>query len=318
LTHFDVFNGDADGLCALHQLRLEQPMDSVLVTGVKRDIALLQRVAARPGDTVTALDISLDSNREALIALLDRGVSVEYFDHHYAGTVPEYPQLTTHIDTAPGVCTGMLVDRHLAGRRRIWAVVAAYGDNLGAAAVQLAQPLALDAMRLAALCELGETLAYNAYGETEADLMVAPAQLYRLLRPHADPFAFMGDEPAFRAMSEGRRADLDLARAIKPEVALAGAAVYILPDTAWSRRVQGVFANELTRTAPRLAHAVLTAKVPGAYMVSVRAPLARRTGADALCRQFATGGGRAAAAGINQLPEEELPRFLSALGEAYP
>jgi len=318
MTHFDVFNGDADGLCALHQLRLEQPIDSVLVTGVKRDIALLQRVAAGPGDSITALDISLDTNREALIALLDRGIRVEYFDHHYAGAVPERPQLTAHIDTAPGVCTGMIVDRHLGGRQRIWAVVAAYGDNLGAAAAQLAQPLALDATRLAALRELGETLAYNAYGETEADLVVAPADLYRLMRPHADPFTFMRDEGVFRKMSEGRRADLGLARAIQPEVVLAGAIVYILPDVAWSRRVHGVFANELTHAAPRLAHAVLTANAGGTFTVSVRAPLAKRTGADALCRQFAHGGGRAAAAGINQLPQEELPRFLRALGEAYP
>ena len=50
MTHFDVFNGDADGLCALHQLRLEAPLDSVLITGVKRDIALLQRVPAGRGD----------------------------------------------------------------------------------------------------------------------------------------------------------------------------------------------------------------------------------------------------------------------------
>ena len=45
----DVFNGDADGICALHQLRLAAPADSELVTGVKRDIALLERVAARLG-----------------------------------------------------------------------------------------------------------------------------------------------------------------------------------------------------------------------------------------------------------------------------
>ena len=31
---------------------------------------------------------------------------------------------------APGICTGMLVDRHLGGRHRAWAVVAAFGDNL--------------------------------------------------------------------------------------------------------------------------------------------------------------------------------------------
>ncbi|HBQ39206.1 MAG TPA: acetyltransferase, partial [Halieaceae bacterium] len=61
--NYDVFNGDADGLCALVQLRRAEPLDAVLVTGVKRDIALLQQVEAGPGDRVTVLDISLDKNR---------------------------------------------------------------------------------------------------------------------------------------------------------------------------------------------------------------------------------------------------------------
>ena len=113
MTHFDVFNGDADGICALHQLRLATPLDSVLVSGVKRDIALLQRVAAQDGDAVTVLDISAAVNRSALVALLDRGVRVEYFDHHFAGDLPLHAHLSTLIDLSPRVCTAMLVDRHL-------------------------------------------------------------------------------------------------------------------------------------------------------------------------------------------------------------
>ena len=75
MTHFDVFNGDADGLCALQQLRLATPMDTVLVSGVKRDVALLQRVRrARAGDSVTVLDLSLAVNRPALLSLLEGGV----------------------------------------------------------------------------------------------------------------------------------------------------------------------------------------------------------------------------------------------------
>ena len=66
MASFDVFNGDADGLCALHQLRLAEPRDSVLITGVKRDIGLLKKVQASAGDHITALDISLDKNLEAL------------------------------------------------------------------------------------------------------------------------------------------------------------------------------------------------------------------------------------------------------------
>ena len=70
MTRYDVFNGDADGLCALHQLRLAQPAEARLVTGMKRDIALLKQVPAQAGDEVTVLDISIERNRLALEALL--------------------------------------------------------------------------------------------------------------------------------------------------------------------------------------------------------------------------------------------------------
>ena len=62
---YDVFNGDADGICALHQLRLTEPRASVLVTGAKRDIALLDRVEAHAGDELTVLDVSLAVNSAA-------------------------------------------------------------------------------------------------------------------------------------------------------------------------------------------------------------------------------------------------------------
>ena len=82
MNHIDVFNGDADGICALIQLRLAMPVEATLVTGVKRDVALLDRVDGGHGDTVTVLDVSLDVNRAALSRLLDAGAHVDYFDHH--------------------------------------------------------------------------------------------------------------------------------------------------------------------------------------------------------------------------------------------
>ena len=318
MTHFDVFNGDADGLCALQQLRLAVPRASVLVTGVKRDIALLQRVPAKAGDSVTALDISLDVNRPALSALLERGVAVEYFDHHHAGAIPAHPHFEAHIDCAPDVCTGMLVDRHLGGAQRVWAVVAAFGDNLAAPARQLALSLGLSEERQAVLRELGENLAYNAYGDTEADLIVHPAALFRAMRGHPDPFQLARDEAVLRTISDSRRADLDLARSIAPSARGAGAAIYILPDAGWSRRVRGAFGNELAHANPGRAHAVLTPDGQNGYLVSVRAPIARPVGADALCRQFPSGGGRAAAAGINHLPIDQLERFRRLLEHAFP
>ena len=317
MTYFDVFNGDADGLCSLHQLRLEAPLESVLVTGVKRDIMLLERVDARRGDVVTVLDVSAASNRAGLDALLERGVEVHYFDHHFAGELPRHPALSATIDTSPGVCTGMLVDRFLQGRRRIWAVVAAFGDNLDAPALALAAPLSLAAAQLDQLRELGENLAYNAYGDTEADLIVHPAELYRSLARYADPFRMIAEEPLLGRIGESRRDDLARAAALQPEFASACAAVYVLPDAAWSRRVRGALGNVLANRSPSLAHAILTPNAEGGYMVSVRAPRTKPSGADALCRAFATGGGRAAAAGINHLPQEELPEFVRRLERAF-
>ena len=107
MADFDVFNGDADGICALLQLRLDEPRDATLVTGVKRDIKLLARVPARRGDRVTALDISLDKNRDPLVGILEAGADVLYADHHYPGEIPRHENLNALIDTAAevGTCT---------------------------------------------------------------------------------------------------------------------------------------------------------------------------------------------------------------------
>ena len=52
-------------------------------------------------------------------------------------------------------------------------------------------------------------------------------------------------------------------------------------------------------------------------MVSIRAPLNNKKGADKICRQFPTGGGRAAAAGINQLPSEQFDHFVDVFSSFY-
>src|SRR5436190_23575062 len=101
---YDIFNGDADGLCALHQLRLEEPREAELVTGVKRDVALLERIEAQPGDAIAVLDVSMKPNTAALRRALERGARVQYFDHHAVGEIIEHPALDAHIDTSPETC----------------------------------------------------------------------------------------------------------------------------------------------------------------------------------------------------------------------
>jgi hypothetical protein len=318
MSHFDVFNGDADGLCALQQLRLAQPRDAVLVTGMKRDIALLQRVTAEPGDTATVLDVSLHRNREALLMLLERGVFVQYFDHHFAGEVPSHPLLEAHLDPAPGTCTSLLVDRHLDGAHRAWAVVGAFGDNMADAARPLALAMGLDAAQVERLRVLGEAMNYNAYGDSEAELLVPPARLAMLMRPHADPLAFMREEPLAHALAQRQQEDLEQAFQRAASQAVGGAKVHVLPDEPWARRVQGAFAHALAVRAPEQAHVVLRESGTRGFVVSVRAPQHCPQGAETLCLAYPGGGGRAAAAGIDLLPRERLSEFIAAVAQAFP
>ncbi|PJA33176.1 MAG: acetyltransferase [Zetaproteobacteria bacterium CG_4_9_14_3_um_filter_53_7] len=316
MKFFDVFNGDADGICALHQLRLSQPRESELITGVKRDISLLKRVQAKAGDCVTVLDISLDKNRYDLLRLLGDGVSVDYFDHHFAGDIPVSGHLQAHIDTDADVCTSLLVNSYLKGAYLPWAVAAAFGDNLFDAARQAALPLELNTGQLQQLEHLGTLINYNGYGVTLDDLYIAPDALYLAIKPYADPFAFMAS-PAYAMLAEGYAADMTQARELNPEVEDESIAVILLPDAPWTRRVSGVFGNELARQAPERAHALLTVLPDGGFRVSVRAPLNNKTGADELCMAFPTGGGRKAAAGINALPAEMYDAFIDAFRSTY-
>lgn len=319
MSHFDVFNGDADGICALHQLRLAAPCpEAELVTGPKREIKLLQRIAPGAGDSVTVLDISLDSNRADLERILAAGAEVRYFDHHFAGDQPfTHAGLTSHINTAPEVCTSLLVDRWLDGQYRLWAIAAAFGDNLHKSARKTAEPLGLDDATLSALQTLGECLNYNGYGENLADLWFHPAELYKTLQGYADPRQYIEESPAYRKLHQGYEADLEAAHELSALLDTAAAAAFELPDTAWARRVSGILANQLAHEHPERAHAVLTPASDNKFTVSIRAPLSRPTGADSLCRQFPGGGGRAAAGGINGLAAADVPLLLEKLGTHF-
>ena len=318
MTYFDAFNGDADGICALTQLRNAEPRDSILVTGVKRDINLLSRVNAAVGDSVTALDISLDKNRDGLLKILEVGAEVFYVDHHFAGDIPDDEKLATIINTAADVCTSLLVNNHLQGAFAEWAVVGAFGDNLKISAEILAKPLSLSDDQLSLLENLGIYINYNGYGSNLEDLHFTPENLYRLVSRYASPFQFVEDSrDDFEKLETGYHQDMSAAAALQPERSSDSTAVFMLPDEAWARRVSSVYSNDLANDNPARGHAVLTEKSNGNYLVSVRAPLNNKTGADELVRRFPTGGGRKAAAGINDLPAEQLADFINQFTEFY-
>ena len=309
--HIDVCNGDADGLCAVLQWRLHEPLAATLITGLKRDIELLEHVQAAPGDEVLVCDLSLRRNRAALMRLLDAGARVRYFDHHETGDLPIHPRLEAHIDTASDVCTSLLVDRHLGGKFRAWALVGAFGDNLTRVADGLAIGLGLSVEDRRRLQTLGGAINYNAYGDSAQDVYIAPAQLYEILIRYRDPLLLLEQESIAQELDARRQDDLRQAAAVTPHWQNERARAYLLPDAPWSRRVIGSLVNEFAAAQPQRANAVLQATGAGDFVVSVRAPLAAPGGAAALCRRFG-GDGRAGAAGIDHLPAQELARFIRA------
>jgi hypothetical protein len=315
MRRFDVCNGDADGLCAVLQWRLAHPAAATLVTGLKREIDLLRRVPAEAGDEVLVCDLSMQRNQEALLRLLDNGVTLRYVDHHKVDQVPRHAGLQACIDFDPRVCTSLLMDRLLQGRFRAWALVGAYGDNLGKVADTLAADMGLDTAERQQLRLLGEGINYNAYGDEAADQHIAPLALFERLARHAHPLDLLRHDGIGSELDALRRADMQQALAQPIHAAGAGARWMCLPDAAWSRRVIGALANELASDAPHQAHAVLKADRQGNYVVSLRAPKAAPSGADEFCRRFG-GGGRAGAAGIDHLPAAALERFVAELAAA--
>lgn len=316
--HYDIFNGDADGIISLIQLRLSTPLKSCLVSGVKRNIQLLKTVSANPEDTFTVLDISMEKNTQALIDVLDKGAEVFYADHHRAGDIPEHEKLTALIDLDANTCTALIVDQHLKGQFHDWAICAAYGDNLIAKANQLASAAGYSEAQAEQLKELGTLINYNGYGADIADLHFDPAELFTALLKYKSPFDVFEDKTSpYYALQAAYQDDLEKALAIAAVYSGEKLSVFELPDEKWSRRISGVYGNLLANQQPSSAFAVLTKNEQGGYLVSLRAPLENKQGAGDICSQFETGGGRAAAAGINHLPSESLQHFISTVETYY-
>jgi hypothetical protein len=316
--YFDVFNGDADGICALIQLRLDQPLTAKLITGIKRDIQLLDKFTVSPGDHITVLDISLQKNSKRVNEFLNQGAHIFYVDHHQPGDIPNHPHLKTLINTDSAICTSLLVNQYLNGKYPLWAITAAFGDNINRSAEQLAASLNLSQTDIETLKNLGIYINYNGYGDSIDDLHFAPDKLYREMAEFQSPFDFIRDNrDIFTQLKQGYQEDMANAQRITPEYQSDKVAVFILPDTIWARRVNGVFGNFLANLNPTRAHAVITHNKDNGYQVGVRAPLSNSTGADELCSAFPTGGGRKAAAGINHLPGDQLNIFIKKFEDFY-
>lgn len=320
LLHFEkavradyfVFNGDADGICSVQQMRLAGGRPRSLITGVKRDQALLAKIESAHNVTVAVFDLSLDNNKLSLRKLLGQGCEIGWFDHHVSEFVLDHPRLNLCVDSSAATSTSMLVDRGLNGAYRKWAIVGLFGDNLGEAAESLCREQGItDEIDCLRMC--GELLNYNAYGRTLQDLLWHPIELLEKMSRFGDPTDFFENTGILASLKLSREQDLERAsrsRTIQPNI-------FILPDEVWARRVVGEFANSLAVKYPERAHMVLVEHAGKGYVVSVRSPMLSSFSAVELCKKFPTGGGREKAAGINILPAESLDGFIEAFNDHF-
>jgi hypothetical protein len=321
--HIDVFNGDADGILSLIQLRKVKPVapeQQLLLSGVKRDISLVKRLSAQQAlnADITVLDISFDKNSTEVARVLQQARSVFYCDHHQAKTLFDHAKLTSLIDTSPAVCTALLINQYLNNAEALWAVAAAYGDGLDKPATELALQLGLTAKQQAQLKQLGMLINYNGYGACEADLHFSPVALYQQLMAYDDPFAVVADSQSpFAALTAGYEADLAHARASQPLCNSAVVLAVQLADAPWAARISGSYGNILAAENPDKAVVIASSNSDGSLTISLRAPKNNPYGAADICSQFPTGGGREGAAGVNALPVNDLPSFITMAANKY-
>lgn len=277
-----AYNGDADGICSMVQWGLVYGIEGQRVTGVKRDIELLERVNPNLNDEIIVMDISLARNHARAVELSTQGFDITWFDHHLAGDPID--AIATHIDTSSDVCTARIVEKYL-GVESDWAQVALHGDGLSP---HSSKP---------EFKELGELLNYNGYGADLSDLHFHPDDLLLLCLQAKTPQNFM-DTQAFMTLKNGFESDLSNAKNIEPSNGY-----YLLPNEAWARRVVGVMAHRINERGDG-PHVIAIDKGE-TLQVSIRGS----EGIGELCKMFG-GGGRATAGGIDALPKSEITALM--------
>tara|TARA_Y100001958_G_C21125107_1_gene468064 strand:- start:14 stop:886 length:873 start_codon:yes stop_codon:yes gene_type:complete len=277
-----AYNGDADGICSMVQWGLVYGIEGHRVTGVKRDIELLERVNPNPDDQIIVMDISLARNHARAVELSSQGFDITWFDHHLAGEPID--GITTNVDTSANVCTARIVEKFL-GVESDWAQVALHGDGLS---VHSSKP---------EFKELGELLNYNGYGADLSDLHFHPDDLLLLCLQAKTPQNFMKTQ-AFMTLKNGFESDLSNAKNIE-----LNNGYYLLPNEAWARRVVGVMAHRINESGDG-PHVIAIDKGE-TLQVSIRGI----EGIGELCKMFG-GGGRATAGGIDALPKSEITALM--------
>ncbi len=278
-----AYNGDADGICSMVQWGLVHGVEGQRITGVKRDIELLERVHPNAEDEIVVMDISLARNHSRAQELSQQGFNITWFDHHLAGN--DIEGIQANIDTSSNVCTATIVENFL-GIESDWAQVALHGDGLSKHS------------SMPEYKELGELLNYNGYGADLSDLHFHPDELMLLCLESRTPSEFI-NTPAFEKLKQGFESDISHANKVEEKEGY-----YLLPNEAWARRVVGVMAHRINEKGSG-PHVIAIDK-GGNLQISIRG----HSGIGELCAMFG-GGGRATAGGIDSLPKAEITDLMN-------
>ena len=316
MTNYDVFNGDTDGIFAWHQLRLAFPLNTIKISGVKRDVNLLRHVNPQKGDVVTVLDISHAKNRKDVLRILKTGATIEYFDHHDPAELIDDSNITYHIDTDPHMTTGRVVDSHVDNKNHIWSIATAFGDNHFDLALEMAITEGLDAEQTKLLKEIGLSINYNSYGKTENDLFFRIHDVVSMVEDCGQDVFNIAKHEIFLKLLNNFNSDMSTASCQEPYSINEKGVIYIFPDEPWSHRILGAFSNHLVNLNKNSACAIAVLNSDHTYRISVRSSLNKPYGAGNLCKIF-RGGGREKAGGIDDLKESDLPKFKEQFERAF-
>jgi len=310
--NYDLFNGDADGIISLYQYRKWKPSPfAELYTGIKRDVTLLRHLTDVKSGLINVFDISMKTNEGYIPQLINNDNTITWFDHHEMSDDENILASVMHrVDKSPDCCTAMMVDQHVGGQFRSWTICAAYGDNLHESAIKLNDQTNHSSDEMTRLKTIGETLNYNGYGNVESDLTSHPRDVYVDLTAFDCPFDYYNNSHLFVKIKEQMQQDKSALEQSTVVRSSCVGDVILLPDTPSSIRYSGIYSNQLCTDNPSKAFAILTHFDEDSYKISIRAPKDKPYGASTLALKFPSGGGREKAAGVNQLPKKDLPKFI--------
>lgn len=308
------FNGDADGICAVLQFLQNGTIIDSFFTGHKRDQALLRHGEMLNNANILACDVELAKNIGSVKKVLNNGCDVTWFDHHGKGEESIFSEainFSSNIDTSPDTNTSLIVYKFLNNPELLkWVIVGLFGDNIDNTALHYCKNLNLSEEAKSILSEIGRLINYNSYGESLSALIVDPMDILHQAKQFIDPISFYKETDIGQRLKESSSEDLELAMSYVKKDSKDN--IIFLPNIPWAKRVYGTLGNLLIQKNKTQPLAILVDIGEDNYLVSVRAPLDQPTGAGNLCRLFDSGGGRAAAGGINKLPRDALDHFISA------